>query len=153
MSGTRCLAVPGVKIQDGGLLRQFFRARTTGSIMADDDSGSPLIIEIRLNPDATPLDFLTAVYRHSSVPLGMRLQAAMNAAQYIHPKLVAIAAVSPGGERFEIKGGLPALPGAPTIMPGKEGPIIDAKANVEPMPEKKPAKPKPKTPADEPVEP
>jgi len=143
-----------VKIQDGGLLRQFHRAQTTGSIMADDDSGSPLVIDIRLAPDASPLDFLTAVYRHSSVPLGMRLDAAKNAAMYLHPRLVAIAAVSPQGERFEIKGGLPALPGSPTIMPGHEGPIIDVKANPEPptpTPMKKPTKTK--APVDEPVDP
>jgi hypothetical protein len=120
--------------------------------MADGDSGPPLVIDLRLKPDASPLDFLTAMYRHPGVPLGMRLTAAQNAAQYVHPRLVAIAAVSPGGERFEIKGGLPALPGAPTIMPGREGPIIDAKATViEPTPMKKPIKPK--TPADEPVDP
>jgi hypothetical protein len=143
-----------MEIQDGGLLRQFHRARTTGSIMADDDGGSPLIIDLRLRPDASPLDFLTAMYRHPSVPLGMRLTAAQNAAQYVHPRLVAIAAVSPQGERFEIRGGLPALPGAPTIMPGQEGPIIDVKANAEPPPPTPMKKPtKTKTPVDEPVDP
>lgn len=152
MSGARCLAEPGVRFQDGGLFTQYRRALATGSIMADDNSGSPLVIELRLKPDATPLDFLTAVYRHPSIPLGMRLDAAKNAAMYLHPKLVAIAAVAPGGERFEIKGGLPSLPGAPTIMPRRESPIIDLKAN-KPEKSKKPTKSKTPANEDEPVEP
>jgi hypothetical protein len=119
--------------------------------MADDDSGQPLIIKIKLRPDASPLDFLTAIYRHEGVPLGMRLDAAKNAAMYLHPKLVAIAAVATGGERFEIVGGLPALPGSTTIMPTHTAPgqIIDVEANKP----KKPEKAKDKAPADEPVEP
>jgi hypothetical protein len=121
--------------------------------MADDDNGVPLVIDIQLAPDATPLDFLTAVYRHSDVPLSMRIDAAKNAAMYKHPRLVAIAAVAPGGEHITVRGGLPALPGATTIMPG-EGPVIEGSVVEAKQPKPKPEKPKPtrKTPADEPVD-
>jgi hypothetical protein len=48
---------------------------------------------IELAPDATPLDFLTAVYRDTRQPMQRRLRAAAEAAPYVHPKLMATAHV------------------------------------------------------------
>jgi hypothetical protein len=38
-------------------------------------------------PKPTPLEFLEAVYSNEGVPLQARLKAAIEAAQYVHPKL------------------------------------------------------------------
>jgi hypothetical protein len=46
--------------------------------------------------DATPLDFLTAVYRDAGQPMARRLKAAIAAAQYVHPKLAVMAQVGAG---------------------------------------------------------
>jgi hypothetical protein len=40
---------------------------------------------------ATPLEFLTAVYMNDKLPLPTRMKAAVEAAQYVHPKLTAVA--------------------------------------------------------------
>jgi hypothetical protein len=42
---------------------------------------------IVIAPDATPLDFLCAVYRDSGQPMSRRLKAAVKAALFVHPKL------------------------------------------------------------------
>jgi hypothetical protein len=41
----------------------------------------------------TPLEFLQAVYSNEGLPLSARLKAAIEAAQYVHPKLAASAHV------------------------------------------------------------
>jgi hypothetical protein len=46
--------------------------------------------------DATPVDFLTAVYRDPQQPMQRRLRAAAEAAQYMHPQLKATAIVNGG---------------------------------------------------------
>src|SRR5262249_29310862 len=46
--------------------------------------------------EATPLQFLQAVYRNAGLPLSTRIRAAASAAQYCHPK-ISVIATSPGG--------------------------------------------------------
>lgn len=45
---------------------------------------------VAVPPDATPADFLRAVYTDASVPLPLRIRAAVECAPYVHPKLSAI---------------------------------------------------------------
>jgi hypothetical protein len=47
--------------------------------------------------EATPLDFLCAVYRNEGLPLNTRLKAAIEAAPFIHPKL-AVEVTFDGGD-------------------------------------------------------
>jgi hypothetical protein len=47
--------------------------------------------------EATPLEFLQAVYRNAGLPLATRIRAAVAAAQYSHPRISVIA--SPGDPR------------------------------------------------------
>jgi hypothetical protein len=46
--------------------------------------------------DATPLDFLRAVYRDPQQPMSRRVRAASDAAQYAHPQLKAMAVINGG---------------------------------------------------------
>ena len=46
----------------------------------------------------TPLEFLTAVYMNEAVPLQARMKAAIEAAQYVHPKLAAVANYNADGD-------------------------------------------------------
>ena len=43
--------------------------------------------ELEVPDDATPLDFLQAVYRDSSQPMPRRMKAAVECLGYVHPKL------------------------------------------------------------------
>jgi hypothetical protein len=54
--------------------------------------------EIAIPADASPLDFLKAVYLNAAVPLSTRLRAGVAAAQYCHPKLSVVA--SPDSPAF-----------------------------------------------------
>src|SRR5262245_41189571 len=47
--------------------------------------------EIAIPADASPLDFLQAVYRNAALPLSTRIRAGVAAAQYMHPKLSVVA--------------------------------------------------------------
>jgi len=51
---------------------------------------------VEVQPRATPLEFLQAVYCNEGLPLSARLKAAIEAAQYIHPKLAVTATVDSG---------------------------------------------------------
>lgn len=104
--------------------------------MADDDGAPPPAIRIEMAPNATPLEFLEAVFRHNDVPLGMRLDAAKNAAQYRHPKLQMHKMLDDTNGPLVIEGGLPMLPGVETRMPQR---LIEGEV-VRPAP---PAKPEP----------
>jgi hypothetical protein len=53
-----------------------------------------------MNDVPTPLDFLKAVYLNEELPLSVRLRAATEAAQYMHPKLGAVATLSVNGDTF-----------------------------------------------------
>ena len=53
---------------------------------------------ISIPTDASPLDFLKAVYLNAAVPLSARLRAGVAAAQYCHPKLSVVA--SPDSPAF-----------------------------------------------------
>jgi hypothetical protein len=46
--------------------------------------------------DASPLDFLMAIYRDPQQPMSRRLRAASDAAQYVHKQLKAMAIVNNG---------------------------------------------------------
>jgi hypothetical protein len=52
------------------------------------------IAEPRAKP--TPLEFLQAVYSNEGLPLSARLKAAIEAAQYVHPKLAVTANIQAG---------------------------------------------------------
>jgi hypothetical protein len=49
-----------------------------------------------LTEQPTPLEFLTAVYCNENFPLSVRMRAAIEAAQYKHPRLAVMATVSSG---------------------------------------------------------
>jgi hypothetical protein len=57
--------------------------------------------DVEIATDAAPLDFLCAVYRDLTQPIGVRLRAAIEAAPYVHPKLSATAFLVPGGDFAE----------------------------------------------------
>src|SRR5262249_9643821 len=51
---------------------------------------------LETDPKATPLEFLQTIYRNSKQPMQRRLKAAVEAAQYVHPKLAVTATVGVG---------------------------------------------------------
>jgi hypothetical protein len=62
----------------------------------DGIDAAQAVVEVPLN--AQPLDFLMAVYRDSGQPMNRRMKAAEIAAQYVHPKLSAIAVHNTQGD-------------------------------------------------------
>jgi len=46
----------------------------------------------------TPLEFLTAVYMNDQLPLQARMKAAIEAAQYVHPKLAMVGVAHANGD-------------------------------------------------------
>ncbi len=58
------------------------------------EAGEPTV---ELGPDATPLQFLQAVYCNENVPLSARLKAATEAAQYVHPRLAVTGVIESQG--------------------------------------------------------
>jgi hypothetical protein len=59
---------------------------------------------LEIDPEATPLEFLSAVYRDTRQPMSRRMKAASDAAQYVHPTFKATAIVHANGsfaERLE----------------------------------------------------
>jgi hypothetical protein len=55
---------------------------------------------VELGPEAEPLDLLYAVFRNPDLPLQMRMTAAKEAAQYVHPKISAVVSANVTGEDF-----------------------------------------------------
>ena len=55
-----------------------------------------MLMEKEPKPLPTPLAFLQAVYSNESLPLTARLKAAIEAAQYVHPKLAVTATINSG---------------------------------------------------------
>ncbi len=98
------------------------RARLLTLAMAEgnDNKGVPKLVNITVGPDCSPLDFLQAVMRCNEVPLFIRQDAAKAAAQYIHPRLLAVSTAETGSLVVKVEGGLPQLPGTNTIMPGED---------------------------------
>ena len=58
---------------------------------------------LQVPPDVEPLEFLMAVYRDHRQPMNRRMKAAIEAAQYRHPKLSATAVMTSDdfGDRLE----------------------------------------------------
>jgi len=59
----------------------------------DRPQGEPEVLPrggIAVHPEASPADFLRAVYTDPGVPLLLRIRAAVECAPYFHPKLSAI---------------------------------------------------------------
>jgi hypothetical protein len=50
--------------------------------------------ELDLEPNATSLDLLRAVYRNPIIPLSVRMRAASIAIQYEHPRLAVVAQIN-----------------------------------------------------------
>jgi len=64
--------------------------------------GEVLPRSIAVPADASPADFLRAVYTDASVPLPLRIRAAVECAPYFHPRLAATFAIGSGlGHRME----------------------------------------------------
>jgi hypothetical protein len=92
------------------------------------DDGSMEILEparkaLRLKLDAergqsTPLQFLTAVWESNQVDITVRVAAALGAARFVHPVVHLVMPPDPP-PTLRIVGGLPAMPGSSTIMPGR----------------------------------
>jgi hypothetical protein len=55
---------------------------------------------LQVPPDIEPLEFLMAIYRDHRQPMSRRMRAAIEAAQYRHPKLGAIATTNMNGQDF-----------------------------------------------------
>jgi len=64
----------------------------------DDSEG------LEVSDDATPVDFLCAIYRDAKQPMHRRLKAACEAAPYCHPQLKATAVIlgSDFAQRLEL---------------------------------------------------
>lgn len=58
------------------------------------------MLEDNENLEITPLDFLEAVYLNPSLPLGMRMRAATEAAKYRHPRVSAIGFTTMNSQSF-----------------------------------------------------
>lgn len=95
--------------------------RQVFDVAVPSDDGGIVRVKIVLAEDATPLEFLLAVMRHSDAPLVMRLDAAKTAAMYIHSRKATLRIEESGKISLDIKGGLPPLPGTNTVMPDDEG--------------------------------
>lgn len=65
----------------------------------------------------TPLDYLLRVMRNPRNEVDVRVDAAKAAAPYVHPKLAQINTNGTNIVTIIVEGGLPAMPGSPTIMP------------------------------------
>jgi hypothetical protein len=55
---------------------------------------------LALDPDAQPLDLLFAIFRNPDLPLSVRMTAAREAAQYVHPKISATILTTLSEETF-----------------------------------------------------
>jgi hypothetical protein len=56
--------------------------------------------KVEVEPNASPLDFLYAVFRNNDLPLITRMRAAEAAAPFVHPKLAAVISASISGDEF-----------------------------------------------------
>jgi hypothetical protein len=51
---------------------------------------------LEIDPKATPLEFLQTVYRNPKQPMQRRLKAAIEAPEYVHPRLAVTATINSG---------------------------------------------------------
>jgi hypothetical protein len=68
--------------------------------VADEVMNAPRIEDncaLEISAEATPLEFLESVYRSVDQPMNRRLRAAIEAAQYRHPRLAVTASVTSEG--------------------------------------------------------
>jgi hypothetical protein len=79
---------------------------------------------IVVSDDATPLEFLRAVYVNEKVPLGTRVKCAVEAAKYVHPSLAAIATIRSDGYAEQLERAIEASRGVqqPRLIDAKRGP-------------------------------
>lgn len=75
--------------------------------------------EVAVAPNASPLDFLNAVYRDAGQPMQRRMRAAIEALPFVHPKLAVTATISGGNFAAKLE--------ATAARSGKSY-ILDAKA-------------------------
>jgi hypothetical protein len=85
---------------------------------------------IEVAADATPLQFLQAVYRSPNQPMQRRLKAAIEAAEFVHPRL-AVTAMLGGGFATQLERALQ-----------RSGKLIEHQPTIETKPQPKP-KPEP----------
>jgi len=90
-------------------------------------------VRLRLKPNASPLDFLRAVYQCKRLPMELRIEAATAALPFIHPRLIAVVNGSAGPQQIMISGGLPRLPGCSTVMPFEPPPMLRQDAPEQPV--------------------
>jgi hypothetical protein len=73
--------------------------------------------ELAIPPDATPVEFLSAVYRDAAQPMHRRLRAAIECAPYVHPKLSVTAAFDGKSFAAALEGAI-ARSGKATVIEG-----------------------------------
>jgi|SRR5262245_229426 len=69
--------------------------------------------------DLSAKEFLEAIYRDTTLPISVRMEAATKVAVYTHPRLQQVSQDVQGGLTIKIQGGLPELPGTNIIMPDR----------------------------------
>jgi hypothetical protein len=76
----------------------------------------------------TPLEFLQALYMNVEVPLHMRMRAAVEAAQYVHPQLKAHAILTDGSFAQRLDKAIARSRGEPKVIEAR--PISEGPAKV-----------------------
>jgi hypothetical protein len=72
-------------------LPSFARPEVMNAPRTEDDCA------LEISAEATPLEFLESVYRSANQPMNRRLRAAIEVAQYQHPRLAVTASVTSQG--------------------------------------------------------
>jgi hypothetical protein len=90
---------------------------------------------VEVAADATPLDFLFAVYRSAEQPMVRRLKAACEAAQYVHPTYKATAMII-GGDSLakRLEAAIERSGVGPKVIEHKPEPVELAPSGPEPTP-------------------
>jgi hypothetical protein len=109
-SDTRCgsFLLPAVVAKYGehrghGLMQSLKRNMNGKPSFADPANLEPKTDEaFKLEPNATSLNLLQAIYRSAAVPLMTRMRAAITAIQFEHPKLQVTATVESGDFAFQL---------------------------------------------------
>jgi hypothetical protein len=91
-----------------------------------------------LPANCSPLEFLQKIYENKNVDLATRMEAAIAALPYKHPKLICVAPTNADANTLKIavSGGLPPLPGCDNAMPSHVAKITSVPPPIiEPEPE------------------